>query len=141
MKKALFFMMIFTIALASAAMADPAYKAYYANRTAAHECEKSGDTTCAVANYLAAETAALKQDAEKTADDVGEWLKWAGWQRSNAGEVLILKYNALLTKDVLDKSLLEEAIRILEAGKVTSPDPAAMIKKNLKYCKTQLGLE
>lgn len=154
MKKTIILTAIFAMAFAALAMAKPvnaigvsmtakatpAYTAYYAARKEAQICDRTGDTACAVAKFLEAESAALAQEAAKTPGDTVDWTACADWQRNNAGYCLILKYQAMFKQNMLDQELLKEAIDILTARKVTTADPASKIEKNLKFCRTQLGI-
>jgi hypothetical protein len=158
MKKAVFFVLLFALAMSgtiNAATADPKatvdpktvaveYQgftaAYYENRAAAQACDKAGDTTCAVARFLIAELAA-KNHAErvtKTATDTVDWQAIADWQRNNAAYCLI---QAQADGDKRDPVLLKEALAILEARPITSAEVKDTAKKNADYCKTQLADE
>jgi hypothetical protein len=133
MKKALFLILFFAIAATIAAA--PAYQAYYASRAEAKACEKAGNTTCAVAAYLAAEAAAIAQAAANTPGDKVDWQSNADWQRNNAGFCLIAAQAAGPARDI---ELLKQALAIFKAREIKTPAVAAMIKKNIEYCETQI---
>lgn len=142
MKKTLVFMVLLTLFAALSggkpcpAMADdPIYTAYYQARAEARVCDRTGDTACAVALYLKAEAAALKQAESKADDDTVNWIECADWQRNNAGYCLIMKQADAKKRD---EALLREALAILTAREITSPKVLKVLEKNIKYCETQL---
>ena len=134
MKKVLFLALFLIFAVT--ATAGDAYKAYYAARAEAKACEKAGDITCAVAKYLAAETAAINQDATKSADDTVDWQTIADWQRNNAAYCLIKSQADGPTRDL---NVLKQALAILTAREIKSAAVIPTAKKNADYCLTQIG--
>jgi len=140
MKKVLFVVLALTVfALAGgipAYAADAPYKAYYAARSEAKVCDKTGDTACAVVKYLEAAQAAIAQDTARTLNDKVDWITFSEWQKNNAALCLIMKYQV-----TPEKALLKEALKILKAATPANPDVLKTVNKNIKYCETQLGIE
>lgn len=127
---------VIMVAVVMAVMASTAIAAgddYYSARAKARICDKTGDTSCAIVNYLQAEAAAMAMDSDEGSDGAINWLENADWQRNNAGYCLIIKY-----QESADKALLTEALKVFNLRPVTSQGPKEKIKKNIIYCTEQL---